>query len=216
MSPLWLQVCQSVKWPGSFWLENSGWHFSVQLDKSLAESMVDSLSPSTSMDHKLMFSIMWLAVVWKRDLMWSWATPVKPSNVKEISYDQQNTQPSHEKSQYDTYWLITYGDKRNISEGGHKAMLTHQQDLSKPKNMVICNSWALVGFVEEQSYTAHNEQHTKVLSQWVPLPQYCHTEDHHCINTTMRDGLILSFTPERRKYGRWKHVSVSVCVCLYM
>ena len=186
--------------------------------------MVDSLSPSTSMDHKLMFSIMWLAVVWKRALMWSWATPVKPSNVKEISYETAKHTTKPWKVTYDTYWLTTCGDKRNISEGGHKAMLTHQQDLSKPKNMVICNSWALVGLVEEQSYTAHNEQHTKVLSQWVPLPQYCHTEDHHCIKTTTRDGLILSWTmwglhPWEEKIWVVKAracVCVCVCVCVCM
>lgn len=38
----------------------------------------------------LMFSIMWLAPVWNRALMWSWATPVSPSRVRDSSY-QTNT-----------------------------------------------------------------------------------------------------------------------------
>lgn len=38
----------------------------------------------------LMFSIMWLAPVWYRALMWSWATPVSPSRVRDSSY-QTNT-----------------------------------------------------------------------------------------------------------------------------
>lgn len=66
----------------------------------------------------------------------------------------------------------------------NEAMNTHQQNLSKPKNVVICDRRALVGFIEEQSNTAYNEQHTQVLSHRVLLPQYCHTKNHHCNSTT--------------------------------
>lgn len=61
----------------------------------------------------------------------------------------------------------------------YKAMKTHQQDLSKPKNVVVCRSRALVGFIQEESHAAHNQQHTQVLSHRVSLPQYCDTKNHH-------------------------------------
>lgn len=59
--------------------------------KVLALSSVDSPNPSTSVDHMLMFSIMWLAPVWNRALIWSWATPVKPSSVRETSCRRDET-----------------------------------------------------------------------------------------------------------------------------
>lgn len=61
---------------------------------------------------------------------------------------------------------------------------THQQNLPEPKNMIVNNSGALVGFVEEQSNSAHNQQHTQVLGQRVSLLQQRHAEDHHWNVTT--------------------------------
>lgn len=43
----------------------------AMLHISFSSGKLDSPSPSTRVDHKLMFSIMWLALVWKRALMWS-------------------------------------------------------------------------------------------------------------------------------------------------
>lgn len=71
---------------------------------------------------------------------------------------------------------------------------THQKDFSKPKNMVISHSRGLVWFVEKQCYTTHNQQYTQVLSEWVFLPQYRHTEDHNCNNTKQLSGLEMSDT----------------------
>lgn len=73
---------------------------------------------------------------------------------------------------------------KTLLELEFEAVWTHQQNLAEPKNMIICNSWALVGFVEEQSNTAHNQQHTQVLSERVFLFQQRHAEDHHWNGTT--------------------------------
>ena len=77
------------------------WHLMahIRLDQSLAEDALNSPSPSTRVDHMLMFSIMWLADVWKRALMWSCATPVRPSNVRETSY----VAPKHNSRPWNKY-----------------------------------------------------------------------------------------------------------------
>lgn len=52
--------------------------------------------------------------------------------------------------------------------------------------MVIRHSCAVVGFVEKQSNTADDQQHTQVLSQGVFLSQYRDTKNHHCKKNKMQ------------------------------
>lgn len=55
----------------------------------------------------------------------------------------------------------------------------HKQDLPEAKDVIICHIGAIVGFVEEESNAADNEQHAQVLGQWVLLPQQRHSKEHH-------------------------------------